>query len=169
MNQRTIIDLTDIRLRQISQPVLVFDEALRDLAREMVAEMERSRGIGLAAVQIGELKRVIVTCAASAEGSKTTHILVNPQITSRSEACTETNEGCLSIPGVRLAVSRPSNISVNYSDLDGNRHTIGATGLLATCIQHEVDHLDGVLILDHVSKLRRDRAIAAFKKAIRNR
>lgn len=169
MNQRALINLTDARLRQISQPVEVFDSALRDLADDMIIEMERSRGIGLAAVQLGELKRVIVTCASNSGSNKETLVLVNPLITSRSEASTETNEGCLSIPGVRLAFSRPSSVTVNYHDLDGSLHTLEATGMLATCIQHEVDHLDGVLILDHVSKLRRDRAIAAFKKATRFR
>ncbi len=169
MNQRTLINLADARLRQTSQPVEVFDSALRDLAADMIAEMERSRGIGLAAVQLGELKRMIVTCASNAGDDKATLVLVNPIITRRSEACSETNEGCLSIPGVRLAFSRPSSVTVDYHDLDGRSQTLEAAGLLATCIQHEVDHLDGILILDHVSKLRRDRAIAAFKKAIRTR
>ncbi|TLX16173.1 peptide deformylase [Rhizobium sp. MHM7A] len=169
MHKRNIINLTDPRLRQISEPVLVFDAALQELAKDMITEMERARGIGLAAVQLGELRRVIVTCAANSDGNGTTHVLVNPVITSRSEDRTETSEGCLSIPGVRLAFSRPSTITVDYVDLTGAPHTLVATGMLATCIQHEIDHLDGILILDHVSKLRRDRAITAFKKVSRMR
>lgn len=167
MHKRNIINLTDPRLRQISEPVLVFDDALQELAKDMITEMERARGIGLAAVQLGELRRVIVTCAPNSDGNGATHVLVNPLITSRSEDCTETNEGCLSIPGVRLAFSRPSTITVDYVDLTGVPHTLVATGMLATCIQHEIDHLDGILILDHVSKLRRDRAITVFKKVTR--
>jgi peptide deformylase len=152
MSQRTIINLNDPRLRQVSEPVLTFDADLEELAQDMLAEMERARGIGLAAVQLGVLKRVIVTCAASDHGSNMSFTLVNPVVSNRSTDCNETNEGCLSIPGVRLLFSRPSTVVVDYFDLHGQPHTLTATGMLATCIQHEIDHLDGILILDHVSK-----------------
>lgn len=167
MCKRTIIVMTDLRLRQKSEPVTVFDADLEELATEMIIVMERARGIGLAAVQLGELKRVIVVRASDSDGQEMSLVLVNPVITSRSEATTETSEGCLSIPGIRLSLCRPSSVTVDYVNLNGLPHKLTATGMLATCIQHEVDHLDGILILDHVSKLRRDRAIAAFKKAAR--
>jgi len=167
MCERTILDLTDLRLRQKSEPVTVFDDDLEELATEMIIVMERARGIGLAAVQLGELKRVIVARVSDSIEQRKALVLVNPVITGRSEETTETSEGCLSIPGVRLAFTRPSSVNVDYVDLTGLPHTLTATGMLATCIQHEIDHLNGILILDHVSRLKRDRAIAAFRKATR--
>jgi peptide deformylase len=169
MVARSIININDPRMKSISAPVEKFDSALAKLVHEMVIAMEEARGIGLAAVQLGELVRVIVTCAADKAGEEKTMALVNPVITSKSTESIETNEGCLSIPGVRLAFNRPIEVTVDYFDIDGARKTIVATGMQATCIQHEIDHLDGILILDHVSKLRRDRAVAAFKKTARFR
>lgn len=164
MHARTIIDITDPRMRKVSEVVTLFDDSLSALANEMISVMAAARGLGLAAVQLGELKRIIVTCATEDGENGEPSVLVNPRIIKSSVETRETNEGCLSIPGVRLAFNRPSTITVEYQDLEGNVKTLTATGMLATCIQHEVDHLDGKLIVDHVSKLKRDRAISAFKK-----
>ena len=152
-------------LKTVSQPVAGVDDALRALMDDMLETMYAAPGIGLAAIQVGVPKRVIVMDLAKKDEPKEPQVIINPQLLWRSEERTIYEEGCLSIPEFYEEVERPAKVRVKYLDLTGAEQELEASGLLATCLQHEIDHLDGVLFIDHISKLKRDRVIKKFAKA----
>ena len=154
-------------LKQVSRPVEGVDDALRALMDDMLATMYDAPGIGLAAVQIGEPVRVIVMDLAREGEEPQPKYLVNPEITWRSEEMVVYEEGCLSVPEYFDEVERPARVRLSYLDYDGKPVEEECDGLFATCIQHEMDHLEGVLFIDHLSRLRRDRAISKVKKTVR--
>jgi peptide deformylase len=165
MALRDILVLPDRRLRLVSKPVTGVDGAIRDLAADMFETMYQAPGIGLAAIQVGVPLRLVVMDLSKKEGEAEPKVFVNPEIVWWSEERSVYEEGCLSIPEVHEDVERPARVRVKYRDLDGNAHEDEAEGLFATCIQHEVDHLNGTLFIDHISKLKRDRIIKKFVKA----
>ncbi len=161
---RDIITAPDGRLRQVSKPVERVDDALRSLMDDMLETMYDAPGIGLAAVQIGEPLRVIVMDLAGADEEPAPIYLVNPEILDPSEEMSLHEEGCLSVPEYYDEVERPITCRIKYLDYDGSEHVLEVEGLMATCIQHEVDHLEGVLFIDHLSRLKRDRVLKKLKK-----
>ena len=132
---------------------------------EMLETMYEAPGIGLAAVQVGILKRLIVIDVSKDKEKKDPLFLINPEITFKSNKTSTYEEGCLSLPGHFAEVERPAECHLNFVDYNGNKKDIKANGLLATCIQHEIDHLDGILFIDHISKLKRDMIIKKLKKS----
>ena len=163
MTIREIITAPDPRLREISKPVAEVDDALRALMDDMLETMYAAPGIGLAAIQIGVPKRVIVMDVGGRDDEKTPLYLVNPVV---SETATETvpyEEGCLSVPDYYEDVERPERCTVSYLDYEGKPQILKAEGLLAVCIQHEMDHLEGVLFIDHISRLKRERILKKLK------
>jgi len=167
MATRTILTLPDPRLRLVSKPVAKVDAEIRKLVEDMFETMYGAPGIGLAAVQIGVPKRVVTTDLAKKDEPKNPKAYINPELLWASEERAAYEEGCLSIPEYYEEVERPAHVKVRYTDLDGNEQEIEANGLLATCLQHEIDHLNGVLFIDHISKLKRSRVIKKFAKAAR--
>jgi peptide deformylase len=165
MSIRDIIILPDPLLRQVSKPVAVVDADARKLWDDMLATMYAAPGIGLAAVQVGVPRRLLVVDLAKEGEEKKPLFVANPEIVWASEALSDYEEGCLSIPEYYDMVSRPSEVNVRYLDRQGEPQEIHATGLLATCLQHEIDHLNGVLFIDHISRLKRDRVVKKFTKA----
>jgi peptide deformylase len=161
---RPILSIPDPRLRLVSEPVAP-GEDVRTLVDDMFETMYDAPGIGLAAVQIGILKRVVTADLAKKDEPRQPQVFINPEIVSLSDALSTYEEGCLSIPDIHEDVDRPALTRVRYADLDGKIHEIDADGLLATCLQHEIDHLNGVLFIDHISKLKRDRIVKKFTKA----
>ena len=143
-------------LREIAQPVVSITDELLGLLDDMTDTMYDAPGIGLAANQIGRLERVIVMDCAKDDGTAELWKMINPEIISSSEKMAKLEEGCLSIPGHHGDVVRPAEVEVRYLGTDGNIHEMQACGLLAACIQHEIDHLNGVLFIDHLSSLKRD-------------
>ena len=165
MAKREILVLPDQRLRQVADEIPEVDDSVKKLAADMLETMYAAPGIGLAATQIGEMKRLVVM-DLSKDGEKPDPIvLINPEIKKYSEETVTTEEGCLSIPEIYYDVERPAEVTVRYTDLDGNTVTREAGDRLAICIQHELDHLDGVLYIDYLSRLKRDRVIKKFQKA----
>ncbi len=155
-------------LRQIAAPVDSFDKELRRFADEMLATMYAAPGIGLAAPQVGVSKRMaVIDIAKREEQPPNPHIFINPEVVWRSEDRSVYEEGCLSIPEFYEDVTRPASVRVKYIDIDGNPREIEADGLMATCLQHEIDHLNGVLFIDYISKLKRDRVVKKFAKLAR--
>ena len=165
MAVRDILILPDKRLRLVSKPVGKIDAATKQLVEDMFETMYDAPGIGLAAIQIGEPKRIVTMDLAKKDEPKQPQVFINPELISHSAGKNVHEEGCLSIPEYYEEVERPAEVKVRYLDLDGNKHEVEAHGLLATCIQHEIDHLNGVLFIDHISKLKRDRVIKKFTKA----
>jgi peptide deformylase len=165
MTVRDIIKLPDKRLRQVSEPVKKIDAGVRKLVDDMIETMYAAPGIGLAAIQIGIPQRVVTMDLSKKSDEQHPRVFINPEITWSSDVKVTREEGCLSIPEYYEEVERPAEIKVKYLDLDGKAHEITAKGLLATCLQHEVDHTNGVLFIDHLSKLKRDRVIKKFTKA----
>ena len=165
MALRDILVIPDKRLRLVSKPVEKVDATVRKLADDMFETMYEAPGIGLAAIQIGEPLRLVTMDLAKKEDEKAPQVFINPEITWSSDEMYTHEEGCLSIPEYYEEVERPAEVKVKYTDLDGKQHEVHATGLFATCIQHEIDHLNGVLFIDHLSKLKRDRVIKKFAKA----
>jgi peptide deformylase len=161
---RPILILPDPRLRLISEPVAKVDDALRQLADDMFETMYDAPGIGLAAIQIGEPRRLVVIDVARKDEPKTPLALINPVIVAHGGEPSVYEEGCLSIPEYYEEVERPSEVVVRYLDREGREQELKADGLLATCVQHEIDHLDGVLFIDHISKLKRERVVKKFQK-----
>ena len=152
-------------LKQKSKPVAAVDDDLRALMDDMLETMYAAPGIGLAAIQVGAPVRVIVMDLARGEEPKAPRFFVNPQILRASEEVLPYEDGCLSVPEIYDEVERPAKVRVRYLDYDGQVVEEEAEGLFAVCIQHEIDHLDGVLFLDHLSRLKRDRAISRVRKA----
>ena len=154
-------------LKQVSKDVPAVDDALRALMDDMLETMYDAPGIGLAAVQVGELVNVIVMDLAREGEEPAPRYFVNPKITWESEELFEYEEGCLSVPEVYDAVERPAKVKISYLNYKGEAVEEEAQDLFAVCIQHEMDHLKGVLFIDHLSRLKRDRAISKVKKARR--
>jgi peptide deformylase len=165
---REIIKLPDKRLRLVSEPVKQIDAGIRKLVNDMFETMYKAPGIGLAAIQVGVSKRVITLDLSKKEDDHEPQVFINPEILWQSEARAKFEEGCLSIPDYYEEVERPAEVKVKYLDLAGKKREIDAKGLLATCLQHEIDHINGVLFIDHLSKLKRDRVIKKFTKAAKN-
>jgi peptide deformylase len=165
MAVRDILILPDKRLRQVSEPVKKIDAGIRKLVDDMFETMYEAPGIGLAAVQVGTPKRVVTMDLAKKDDPKAPQVFINPEVVWSSEDKATYEEGCLSIPEFYDEVERPAHVKVKYLDLEGAPHEIEANGLLATCLQHEIDHLNGVLFIDHLSKLKRDRVLKKFTKA----
>jgi peptide deformylase len=165
MALRDIIILPDKRLRLISEPVKKIDRELRALVDDMFETMYEAPGIGLAAIQVAVPRRVVTMDLAKNEAPKDPRIFINPELVWKSDEAATYEEGCLSIPEFYEEVTRPSLVRVKYLDLDGKEQEVEANGLLATCLQHEIDHLNGVLFIDHISKLKRDRVVKKFAKA----
>jgi peptide deformylase len=165
MALRDIIILPDKRLRSVSKPVVAIGEEIRTLVADMFETMYEAPGIGLAAIQVGVPSRVIVMDLSKREAEAESRVFINPEITWSSEEKSLYEEGCLSIPDVHEDVERPARVKIRYLDLEGKPHEEDAEGLFATCIQHEVDHLNGVLFIDYISKLKRERITKKFTKA----
>jgi len=165
MAPREIIKLPDPRLRLVSKPVNEIDDEVRSLVADMFQTMYAAPGIGLAAIQVGIPQRVVTLDLAKKDDSKKPQVVINPEILWSSEERGTYEEGCLSIPEVYEEVERPAQVKVRFTDLEGAVHEVDADGLLATCLQHEIDHLNGRLFIDHLSKLKRDRIIKKFTKA----
>ena len=165
MTIRPILTAPDPRLKAISTDVEVVDGEIRKLVDDMAESMYAAEGIGLAAVQIGVAKRVIVIDLDQKEGKKNPRAFINPKILWASDEKAVFEEGCLSVPEIWDDVERPARIKAEYLDRDGNKQLLEADGLLATCLQHEMDHLNGVLFIDHLSRLKRSMAIKKLTKA----
>jgi len=164
---RPILTAPDPRLKAVSAAVETVDAATRRLIDDMIDSMYAADGIGLAAIQIGAAQRIIVMDLDQREGKKNPRHYVNPQITWRSDEVATFEEGCLSVPEIWEDVERAARIKATYLDHDGARHEMEADELLATCLQHEMDHLEGVLFIDHLSKLKRSMALRKLQKAKR--
>ena len=162
---RPILIAPDPRLKAVSAPVETVDAEIRKLVEDMADSMYAAEGIGLAAVQIGVAKRVIVMDLDQKDGKKDWRVFINPKITRASEEMATFEEGCLSVPEIWDDVERPARIKAEYLDLDGKTVEIEADGMLATCLQHEMDHLEGVLFIDHFSRLKRSIALRKLAKA----
>ncbi|WP_173933224.1 peptide deformylase [Chelativorans sp. Marseille-P2723] len=169
MTVRPIIILPDPKLRQVSKPMERVDDEVRQLASDMLETMYDAPGIGLAAIQVGEPVRMLVLDVSEKDEPKNPQVFINPEIMARSDARNVHEEGCLSIPDYYAEVERPAEVTVNYIDLDGKQQTVEASGILATCLQHEIDHLNGVLFIDHLSKLKRDIVLRRFRKLAKER
>ena len=180
---REILEGPDPRLKIISSPVETFDDALKTLVDDMFETMYAAHGIGLAAIQVGEPLRLLVIdlqeedpdaepVPCDHDGHSHTHqpvkkdprVFVNPEILDPSRDMGVYQEGCLSVPDIYADVERPARCRVRYQDLDGNVHEEEMSGMLATCIQHEMDHLNGILFIDHLSRLKRSMVLKKLKK-----
>ncbi|RPH05583.1 MAG: peptide deformylase [Alphaproteobacteria bacterium TMED93] len=161
--KRKIIVEPDPILRKKCNPIEKVDDEIKKLMKDMLETMYDAPGIGLAAIQIGILKRLVVIDISKDE-KKNPLFLVNPKIISQSKTTSVYEEGCLSLPGQFAEIERPSECLVKYIDLDGKEKELKADGLLATCIQHEVDHLNGILFIDYLSKLKKDMIIKKLVK-----
>ena len=169
MALREIIILPDKQLRLVSKPIEKVTPEIRKLADDMFETMYEAPGIGLAAIQVAQPVRLItMDLAKKNEEGETTpqpRVFINPEIISSSEELSVYEEGCLSIPEYYEEVERPAKVRVMFLDLAGAEHELEASGLMATCLQHEIDHTNGVLFIDHISKLKRDRVVKKFTKA----
>ena len=166
MPKRKIIIEPDSLLRKKSQSLEKVDDELKKLMDDMLETMYSAPGIGLAAVQVGVLKRLVVIDLSKDDQKKEPLFFVNPKITFQSKKTSVYEEGCLSLPGHFAEIERPAECHINYIDYDGKSKELQASGLLATCIQHEIDHLDGILFIDYLSKLKKDMII---KKLIKHK
>jgi peptide deformylase len=167
MAVRPIITLPDPLLRKASASIERVDDELRALADDMLETMYAAPGVGLAAVQVGVLRRLIVLDTAGKEEEPSPLVLINPEILTLGSDMRLHEEGCLSIPDVRVDIERPGSLRVCYLDRDGRPQELDAEGLLATAIQHEIDHLNGRLIIDFLSRLKRDIIVRKFRKGVR--
>ena len=165
MTVRPILTAPDPRLKAVSADVEAVDAEIRTLVDDMSESMYAAEGIGLAAVQIGVPKRVIVIDLDQKEGKRNPRAFINPKILWASEETAVFEEGCLSVPEIWDDVERPARIKAEYLDRDGNKQLLEADGLLATCLQHEMDHLNGILFIDHLSRLKRSMALRKLTKA----
>ena len=165
MVKREILVLPDPRLRAVADPIEKVDASVKQLAKDMLETMYDAPGIGLAAPQIGEMKRIVVMDLAKEGQTPDPIVMINPEILKYSDETVTSEEGCLSIPEIYYDVERPAEVTVRYTNLDGDVVERKATDRLAICIQHELDHLDGVLYIDYLSRLKRDRVLKKFQKA----
>jgi peptide deformylase len=164
---RDILVVPDPRLKTVSAPVAVVDDSLRALMDDMLETMYAAPGIGLAAIQVGEPVRVIVMDIDQRDGERNPRYFVNPEILWASEETQPYEEGCLSVPDIYDEVERPAHVKLRYMNYAGETVEEDAEGIFAVCVQHEMDHLDGVLFIDHLSRLKRERAVSKVKKATR--
>ena len=169
MTIKKIICLPDPRLRLVCAPVEKIDDDVRALMDDMLETMYDAPGIGLAAIQIAVPRRVVVMDVSGKDDPPAPMFFVNPEIVWSSEETNVHEEGCLSIPEYYEEVTRPARVRARFLDRDGAPREIEAEGLLATCIQHEIDHLNGVLFIDHISRLKRERVLKKFAKAAAKR
>ena len=169
MTIKPLIILPDPILRQASKPIERVDDELKRLADDMLETMYDAPGIGLAAIQIGVPRRMLVIDVSREGEDKQPQVFINPEILKASDERSVYEEGCLSIPDYYAEVERPATITVKYLDRDGKELTAEADGLLATCLQHEIDHLNGVLFIDHISRLKREMVIKKFTKAAKSK
>ncbi|MCR5857841.1 peptide deformylase [Mesorhizobium sp. J428] len=167
MSVKPLIILPDPLLRQVSKPVERVDAPLLKFAGDMLDTMYDAPGIGLAAIQVGEPLRLVVIDLAKEGEAPAPQIFINPEIVASGDDSNIHEEGCLSIPDYYAEVERPASVTVRYLDKDGKQQELAADGLLATCLQHEIDHLNGVLFIDHISKLKRDMVMRKFRKLAR--
>jgi len=165
MSIRPILQLPDKRLRLVSEPVAAIDGEVKKLVADMFETMYEAPGVGLAAVQVGVPKRVVTIDATRGEEKKQPFAMINPEILWASDEKSVLEEGCLSIPEYIDEVERPAKIKARFLDLDGRTIEVEAEGLFARVLQHEIDHINGVLFIDHLSKLKRDRVEKKFAKA----
>jgi peptide deformylase len=165
MALRDIIILPDKRLRLVSEAVKAIDREIKTLVADMFETMYEAPGIGLAAIQVGVPRRVVTMDLAKKEEEQQPRVFINPEVLWRSAEKAIYEEGCLSIPEFYEEVERPAQVRVRYLDLEGREQEVEAIGLLATCLQHEIDHLNGVLFIDHISRLKRERVVKKFAKA----
>lgn len=166
-----ILEVPDPRLKIKAAPVAEVDAELRKLATDMLETMYQAPGIGLAATQVGAMKRICVVDVTDKKNGEEPRpmVLVNPDITWRSEDAEAAEEGCLSLPSHYADVIRPRSVRVRYLDLEGAEQEVAADGLLARCLQHEIDHLDGVLFIDRISTLKRNMILRKLAKTRRAR
>ena len=164
MSKRNIVIEPDPILRKRSSPVEEVNNDLRKLLNDMLETMYEAPGIGLAAVQVGILKRLIVIDISKNKEKKEPLFLINPKLTFKSKNTSVYEEGCLSLPGHFAEIERPAECHLTFIDYSGKEKNLKAQGLLATCIQHEIDHLDGILFIDYLSKLKKDMIIKKLKK-----
>jgi len=164
MTIRTILTEPNKILRQISQPVEKVGDSERELMNDMLETMYAANGIGLAAIQIGVPKRIIVMDLNKEENKKLPMYFANPVIIKKNDEKKTYEEGCLSVPNQFAEIDRPSKCEVEYLDYNGNKQNLQAQGLLATCIQHEMDHLEGILFIDYLSKLKKQMIIKKLSK-----
>ena len=169
MTIRTIITEPNALLRQVSKPVDQVGKEEQKLMDDMLETMYAAPGIGLAAIQIGVPKRIIVMDISKEEGKKEPRYFVNPVIKNKDSLKSTYEEGCLSVPNQFAEIDRPSKCEVEYLDYYGKKQLLKADGLLATCIQHEMDHLEGVLFIDYLSKLKKSMIIKKLSKNKSNR
>jgi peptide deformylase len=162
---RDILTVPNPLLKKVSERVETVDDDLRALMDDMLETMYDAPGIGLAAVQIGVPKRVIVMDISRGEGEREPRYFVNPEITWASEETQPYEEGCLSVPDIYDEIERPARVKLRYLNYQGDEVEEEAEGIFAVCIQHEMDHLEGVLFIDHLSRLKRERAVQKVKKA----
>jgi peptide deformylase len=164
----SILEVPDPRLRQKALPVQAIDERVAALLDDMLETMYAAPGIGLAAPQVGVAQRMVVVDVGPKEDRKPIR-LINPEIVTLSEECQDGEEGCLSLPNQFAPVKRSVSVKVRYTDEIGQTREVEADGLLARCLQHEIDHLDGILFTDHLSRLKRDMVMKKLEKQRRQR
>ncbi len=168
MAVRTILHYPEPLLKKISEPVSEFDDALKELAKDMAETMYDAPGVGLAAPQVGELKRLIVIDCSGRDEEPDLIVAVNPEIVeAEGESCEE--EGCLSVPEYYASVKRFNRVKMSYQDVEGKPHQRQAEGLLAVAMQHEIDHLQGILFVDHLSPLKRSIFRKKYQKLMRQK
>ena len=161
---RKILIEPDPILRKKCEPLEKVDKEIQNLMDDMLETMYAAPGIGLAAIQVGILKRLVVIDISKAEEKKNPIFLINPQIIHKSKKTSVYEEGCLSLPGQFAEIERPAECTLKYVDYNGREKELKAEGLLATCVQHEVDHLNGILFIDYLSKLKKDMIIKKLVK-----
>ncbi|TNM66802.1 peptide deformylase [Aliirhizobium smilacinae] len=169
MTIKPLIILPDPLLRQVSKPIETVNAELLKLADDMLETMYDAPGIGLAAIQIGVARRMLVIDVSREDEEKNPQVFINPEVVKFSDELSVYEEGCLSIPDYYAEVERPAAIGVKYVGRDGKEHMLEADGLLATCLQHEIDHLNGTLFIDHISRLKREMVIKRFTKAAKGK
>ncbi|MEM1375995.1 MAG: peptide deformylase [Pseudomonadota bacterium] len=166
---KPLVLLPDPILREVSKPVERFDADLKRFADDMLETMYDAPGIGLAAIQVGEPIRMLICDVAGKDEERDPHIFINPEIVSSGDELSTYEEGCLSIPDYYADVERPATVTVTYQSIDGSPQEMVAEGMMATCLQHELDHLNGTLFIDHISKLKREMVIKRFRKLAKQR
>ena len=167
MSIRPLVILPDSKLRLVSEPIKDITDEIRRLAEDMLDTMYDAPGVGLAAIQVGVPVRMVTMDVSKSDDERQPLVLINPEITWSSQEKRAYEEGCLSIPEYYEEVERPDRVRFRYTTLGGETVEQDAEGLMATCVQHEIDHLNGVLFIDYLSKLKRDRVTTKFKKAAR--
>ena len=168
MTIKDIITVPNEMLKKISEPIEKVGDNEKKLINDLFETMYHSKGIGLAAVQVGILKRVLVIDVSTKEEKKNPLSFINPTIKKVSDETSIYEEGCLSIPETFIEIERPKICEVEYIDIDGKKKNLKCDGLLSTCLQHEINHLDGKLIIDHLSKLKKDIIIKKISKSKKN-